>query len=45
MSKQFALLVWILMYSTMQELIRVIGGAKMRRMFFEPLRTTEPIAI
>jgi len=42
---QIILLVWILMYCTMRELIRVIGGTKMRRMFFGPLPMTEPSAI
>jgi hypothetical protein len=38
---QIILLVWILMYCTMRELIRVIGGAHMRMMFFGPLTTLE----
>ena len=38
---QIILLLLIFMYCTMRELVRVIGGAKMRRMFFGPLTTTE----
>ena len=38
---QIILLVWILMYCTVRELIRVIGGAKMRAMFFGPLTRFE----
>ncbi|MGH6624107.1 MAG: hypothetical protein ACREBN_09055 [Burkholderiaceae bacterium] len=34
---QILLGVMILMYCTMRELVRVIGGDKMRRMFFGPL--------
>ena len=34
---QIFLLVLILMYCTMRELIRVIGGDKVRRMFFGPM--------
>ena len=37
---QILLVVLILMYCTMRELIRVIGGDKVRRMFFGPLRNT-----
>ena len=36
------IVVLILMYCTMRELIRVIGGDKVRRMFFGPLRNTPP---
>jgi hypothetical protein len=35
---QIFLVVMILMYCTMRELVRVIGGDKMRRMFFGPLQ-------
>jgi len=38
---QIILLVWVLMYCTMRELIRVIGGANMSRIFFGPLPTFE----
>jgi hypothetical protein len=41
---QIILLVWILMYCTMRELVRVIGEARMRRMFFGPLLTPERTA-
>jgi hypothetical protein len=34
---QILLVVLILMYCTMRELVRVIGGDKVRRMFFGPL--------
>ena len=37
---QIFLVMMILMYCTMRELIRVIGGEKVRRMFFGPLRNT-----
>ena len=37
---QILLVVLILMYCTMRELIRVIGGDKIRRMFFGPLQNT-----
>ena len=37
---QIFLVVVILMYCTMRELIRVIGGDKVRRMFFGPLENT-----
>jgi len=37
---QILLVVLILMYSTMRELIRVIGGDKVRRMFFGPMENT-----
>lgn len=42
---QLILLILILMYCTMRELIRVIGGAKMRKMFFGPLTTSEQSGI
>jgi hypothetical protein len=35
---QIFLVVMVLMYCTMRELVRVIGGDKMRRMFFGPLQ-------
>ena len=38
---QILLVVLILMYCTMRELIRVIGGDKVRRMFFGPLEKTQ----
>lgn len=38
---QIILLVLILMYCTMRELVRVIGEANVRRMFFGPLTTSE----
>jgi hypothetical protein len=38
---QLILVMLILMYCTMRELIRVIGGAKMRRMFFGPLTASD----
>jgi len=38
---QIILLVWVLMYCTIRELVRVIGGANMRRIFFGPLPTFE----
>jgi len=41
---QLILLIWILMYCTIRELIRVIGPAKMRRMFFGPLAEFEQSA-
>ena len=37
---QIFLVVVILMYCTMRELIRMIGGHKVRRMFFGPLENT-----
>ena len=37
---QIFLLVLILMYCTMREFVRVIGGDKVRRMFFGPLPRT-----
>jgi hypothetical protein len=37
---QIFLVVVILMYCTMRELIRLIGGDKVRRMFFGPLENT-----
>jgi hypothetical protein len=37
---QIILVVLILMYCTMRELVRVIGGDKVRRMFFGPLENT-----
>jgi hypothetical protein len=37
---QILLVVLILMYCTMRELFRVIGGDKVRRMFFGPLQNT-----
>jgi len=38
---QILLVVLILMYCTIRELIRVIGGQKVRRMFFGPLEKTQ----
>ena len=38
---QILLVVLILMYCTMRELVRVIGGDKVRRMFFGPLQDTK----
>jgi len=38
---QILLVVLILMYCTMRELIRVIGGDKVRRMFFGPMENTQ----
>ena len=38
---QILLLVLILMYCTMREFVRVIGGKTVRRMFFGPLGTTQ----
>ena len=38
---QILLVVLILMYCTMRELIRVIGGEKVRRMFFGPLQNRQ----
>ena len=40
---QIILLVWILMYCTMRELIRVIGGTRMRTMFFGPFTASRSI--
>jgi hypothetical protein len=37
---QIFLVMLILMYCTTHELVRVIGGDKVRRMFFGPLRNT-----
>jgi hypothetical protein len=37
---QILLVVLILAYCTMRELVRVIGGDKVRRMFFGPLKET-----
>ena len=37
---QIILVVLILMYCTMRELVRVIGGDKVRRMFFGPMENT-----
>jgi hypothetical protein len=38
---QIFLLVLILMYCTTSEFVRVIGGDKVRRMFFGPLQKTQ----
>jgi len=38
---QIFLLVLILMYCTMREFVRVLGGEKVRRMFFGPLEGTD----
>ena len=38
---QIFLAVLILMYCTMREVVRVIGGDKVRRMFFGPLQNTQ----
>jgi hypothetical protein len=38
---QILLVVLILMYCTMRELIRVIGGDRVRQMFFGPLQGTQ----
>lgn len=37
---QIFLMVMIFMYCTMRELVRVIGGEKVRHMFFGPLQNT-----